>query len=373
MERILQRWQQQIEAAHANQEPLRIRGAGTKDFFGHLEGELLETTDLKGIIDYEPTELVVTVRAGTPWSDLEQALKEKNQYLPFEPPFVSKGATVGGVINAGWAGAARLYVGGIWDYVLGAQLFNFKGDLLTFGGNVMKNVAGYDVSRLLVGSMGGLGVMTQVSLKVLPQPVMSCTVQLNCDFSTAQQLCRQFLVKPIVVVGTAWFDGVLTVRLAGVKPAIAAGLRMLDEWAKTLTSEPWCELEDELAFWTDLNEQTHPYFSQPPSDKHALWRAVLPTAVNGLDVHADAGLGMWGGALRWLWALPEENLISRFQVAGGHAIIYRRALNMQDDVMVHTDVEPNLRALQLAVKSQFDPQHIFNRHRLGLGEAKHVS
>ena len=365
----LKAWQAQVREAQANATPLRIRGAGTKDFYGTGVGEVLDTRTHAGVIDYEPTELVVTVRTGTPWAELERVLNERQQCLPFEPPFVAQGATVGGVINAGLTGAARVYVGGIRDYVLGAHLLNAQGDVLKFGGQVMKNVAGYDVSRLLVGSMGTLGVMTQVSLKVLPQPKAMQTLHVVCDFQTAQVLCRRFLVKPIAVTGSAWCNGVLTVRLAGMAAAVSAGVTMLDDWARELIGGAFIQMDavQAAAFWGMLQEQDHPHFSAAPSDEHALWRTVLPSAVDGLTVHADTGLAMWGGMLRWLWAA--EDLTASFKAAGGHATCYRRAVSGREHM--GSSALLNEQALQTAVKAQFDPQQIFNRHRFdGLTQAR---
>ena len=371
-------WQAQIHEAQVNATPLRIRGAGTKDFYGTCVGDVLDTRAHAGIVSYEPTELVVTVRAGTPWSELTRVLDERQQCLPFEPPFVAQGATVGGVVNAGLTGAARLYVGGIRDYVLGAHLLNAQGEWLKFGGQVMKNVAGYDVSRLLVGSRGTLGLMTQVSLKVMPQRKVVHTLSLNCDFRSAQMLCRRFLVKPIAITGSAWLDGVLTVRLAGMAAAVSVGVTMLDDWARELASGAFTPVGDVEAanFWTALQEQSQPHFNVPPSDEHALWRAVLPTAADGLAVHADTGLAMWGGALRWLWAV--EDLSVPFKAAGGHATCYRAPLSGRACIATPTGSAEE--RLQSALKTQFDPKHIFNRHRFdpashaghAIAEAHHV-
>ncbi|WP_114563456.1 glycolate oxidase subunit GlcE [Ephemeroptericola cinctiostellae] len=354
-------WQMRIHEAQASGTPLRIRGAGTKDFYGTCVGDVLDTRAHTGIVSYEPTELVVTVRAGTPWAELVRALDERQQCLPFEPPFVAQGATVGGVVNAGLTGAARLYVGGIRDYVLGAHLLNAQGELLKLGGQVMKNVAGYDLSRLLVGSRGTLGLMTQVSLKVLPQPKAVLTLRLSCDFRSAQVLCRRFLVKPIAVTGSAWLNGVLTVRLAGMAAAVSAGVVMLDGWAYECVGGSFARVDEAeaVAFWGALQEQSLPYFSARPSDEHALWRAVLPTAVDGLTVHADTGLAMWGGALRWLWAV--EDLSMPFKAAGGHATCYRTPLSGR--VYPTALAASNEQRVQAALKMQFDPKHIFNRHR----------
>ena len=371
----LEQWRLTLLKAKAEGSSVHIQGAGTKAFYGTKGvGEIIDTRAHSGIIHHEPTELVVTVKAGTPWHELETELQKHQQYLPFEPPFVNQGATVGGVVNAGWTGAARLSSGGIRDYVLGAHLLNAEGVLLKFGGQVMKNVAGYDISRLLVGSMGTLGLMTQVSLKLLPQPKATLSVCFTIGFTAAQKLCRLFLVKPIAVTGTAWFEGVLTVRLAGMNAAVEAGEVALLSWATESGVTDFQHLSPSAAqaFWDDVNEQRHPYFNHPPTPEHELWRVVLPTSVEGLSVMNDTGLALWGGSLRWRWQKntqkEAQDLIQKCQQAGGHALRYRGHQAPFSENFL--SARPELMALQEQVRRQFDPTSLFNRNRFGV---THVS
>ena len=222
---------ERIRQAAAAGTPLRIRGGGSKDFYGQsLQGELLDTRGLTGIVNYEPSELVVTVRAGTPLAELEAALAEQGQYLPFEPPHFAQGgalATVGGTVAAGLNGPARASVGAARDYVLGAQLLNGKAELLTFGGQVMKNVAGYDVSRLLAGSMGTLGLIVEVSLKVLPRAVAEATLVFELDEARALQQLNAWGALPLPVNASCWHEGALMVRLRGAQAAVAAAKKTM--------------------------------------------------------------------------------------------------------------------------------------------------
>ena len=161
---------ERIREAGARKTPLRIRAGGSKDFYGRtLSGEVLDVSSYKGIVAYEPKELVLTVRAGTPLEEVESALAGERQMLPFEPPHFG-GGTIGGAVACGLSGPRRPYAGAVRDFVLGTRIVNGKGEDLSFGGRVIKNVAGYDVSRLMVGSLGTLGVITEISFKVLPAP-----------------------------------------------------------------------------------------------------------------------------------------------------------------------------------------------------------
>src|SRR5881275_3339057 len=173
MQDIVEQFQDQVRRAAEARQPLRIRGGGTKDWYGMPPaGELLDTRAHAGIVDYEPTELVITARCGTPLAEIEAVLAERGQMLAFEPPHFGAGATIGGAIAAGLSGPRRPYAGAVRDFVLGARIVNGKGEDLSFGGRVIKNVAGYDVSRLMAGSLGTLGIITEISFKVLPRPAV---------------------------------------------------------------------------------------------------------------------------------------------------------------------------------------------------------
>src|SRR3984957_19635621 len=213
----------QVAVAREQRAPLDIRGGGTKRFYGESPaGAPLDVTPLSGISCYEPTELVVTARAGTPLRDLEAALEEPGQCLPFEPPRFAPGGTVGGMVAAGLSGPSRASVGSVRDHVLGVILLNGRGEILTFGGQVTKNVAGYDVSRLMVGSLGILGVISDVSLKVLPTRGATDTLSFDWDQPRAVATLTRWAAHPLLISASAWHAGQLRVRLGGARAAVAA-------------------------------------------------------------------------------------------------------------------------------------------------------
>jgi len=219
----LKRLRDRVREATARRTPLRIRAGGTKDFYGNpTTGELLDPREYSGIVDYAPTELVVTVRSGTPLAQLEAALAEQNQMLPFEPPHFGDGATVGGAVAAGLAGPRRVAAGSLRDLILGASVINGNGEVLAFGGRVMKNVAGYDMARTLAGSLGTLGVLVDLSLKVLPKPVAERTLRFDLDEATAIRQLNEWGGQPLPISASAWLDGVTYVRLSGARAAVDA-------------------------------------------------------------------------------------------------------------------------------------------------------
>ena len=223
MDNALQTLVDQVQAARADRRVLDIRGGGSKAFYGGpVQGDVLDLRPLAGIGAYEPSELVVTARGGTTLAKLEAALAEQGQCLPFEPPRFGPHGTVGGMVAAGLAGPARVSVGGVRDYVLGAKLLNGRGELLAFGGTVMKNVAGYDVSRALAGSMGVLGVICEVSLKVLPLLPSTLTLRLEADQAAAIRRLNEWGGQPLPLNASAWWDGMLVLRLAGAAAAVRA-------------------------------------------------------------------------------------------------------------------------------------------------------
>jgi glycolate oxidase FAD binding subunit len=212
-----------VRAAAADGRPLRLRGGGTKDFYGEPPQGSADVLDLRGctgIVSYEPTELVVTARCGTPLAELEAELARRRQFLPFEPPHLGPDATVGGMVAAGLSGPRRATAGSVRDYVLGAVLMAADGELLHFGGQVMKNVAGYDVSRLLAGSLGILGPIVQVSIKVLPLPAAEATLRLRCDLRDALSFFNAWGGEPLPLSGTAYMGGELSLRLSGARAAV---------------------------------------------------------------------------------------------------------------------------------------------------------
>ena len=256
-----------VRAAAAARTPLCLRGSGSKDFYGNApRGEPLDTRVWSGIVRYEPTELVVTARCGTPLAALEAALAERGQMLPFEPPHHGPGATVGGCVAAGLSGPRRASAGAVRDFVLGARLLDGQARVLAFGGEVMKNVAGYDVSRLLAGSLGTLGVILEVSFKVLPRPPEECTLRFELPEARAIESLNQWAGRPLPISASAWRDGVLNLRLSGAAAALrAAGEKLGGEALAADAAE---------AYWRGVREQSDAFFGGAAP----LWRIALPSS-----------------------------------------------------------------------------------------------
>jgi glycolate oxidase FAD binding subunit len=368
----LQTLVERVRAARADRTPLAITGGGTKAFLGGApQGEPLDVRPLAGISAYEPSELVVTVRAGTPLADLEAALAERGQCLAFEPPRFAPGGTVGGMVAAGLAGPARAAVGGVRDYVLGATMLDGRAELLSFGGQVMKNVAGYDVSRLLAGSMGILGVICEVSLKVLPQPVARATLRFACDQGEALRRLNAWGGQPLPLNASAWRDGVLHLRLAGARAAVEAAARQLGGEA--------ADTDQADAFWTDLRDHTDAWFTQARSRVEAgatLWRLSLPQVAPPLALPGEL-LVEWGGAQRWLLgdapaaqmhaaAAAAEHIHSAAAAAaaGGHANAFRVRDRAALDGGTAAPLAEPLARIHRQLKQVFDPDGLFNRGRL---------
>lgn len=332
--------------------PLRIRGGGTKDFYGQLlHGDVLDTRPLAGVTAYEPSELVVTVGAGTPLADVHALLAERQQHLPFEPPQFGRTGTVGGMVAAGLAGPARASAGGVREHVLGVQMLNGKGELLRFGGQVMKNVAGYDVSRLLAGSLGCLGALVEVSLKVLPEPPEEATLRFEIGEREALERFRAWAVQALPISASAWSDGVLHLRLSGASPALAAAKQKLGGEA----------VDEATAFWAGLRDQTAAFFADRST---ALIRLALPAAAPALDLPGPRVLE-WGGSQRWCRAgLDRWPALRDLAVAhGGHATLFRAPADRVPDE-VFTPLSPPLLRIHRALKQRFDPAGVFNRGRM---------
>ncbi len=353
---LISAWSDRIKHAAAEKRPLQLQGSGSKAFYGHpTAGEVFHLHENTGILSYEPSELVITVNGGTRLHDIEQALAEHHQYLPFEPPYFADTATIAGCVAAGLAGPRRAYAGAVQDFVLGAHLIDGRGDYLRFGGQVMKNVAGYDVSRLLCGSLGTLGVITQLSIKVLPIPAKQVTLRLDLAQDQALTLINQLSAQPLPISASAWHDHQLYIRLAGANNAITEGI-------KTIGGE---RLAPELAddFWKQLREQQHAFFQNAPST-HTLWRLSVPSTSPAF-LQDLPQLIEWGGALRWLWSdLPASQLREETAKQGGTATAFRHP---HDQQIFHPLPAPVLR-LQKNLKQKFDPAGIFNPGRLYPGE-----
>ena len=339
-----------IREAAAQQRPLCIRGGGTKDFYGGtIHGYKINTVDYRGIVSYEPTELVITARAGTPLSEIEAALREKGQMLPFEPPHFGAQATLGGCVAAGLSGPRRPYAGAVRDFVLGVRLIDGKGNDLRFGGQVMKNVAGYDVSRLVAGSLGTLGLLLEVSLKVLPAHAAEATLHFECGAADAIERMNRWAAQPLPVTATAWRDGVLHVRLSGARVAVDAAAKRL--------GGPVVDPAQAQRLWTDIREHTDPFFS----GSAPLWRLSVKPTTPPLML-AGAQLIEWGGALRWLASGADRGAIREAAArAGGHATLFRGG---DKSAGVFHPLAPGLMTLHRNLKQVFDPAGILNPGRL---------
>jgi glycolate oxidase FAD binding subunit len=330
--------------------PLRIRGGGSKDFYGGpLAGEPLDVNGYRGILSYEPTELVVTARAGTPLTELAAALAERGQWMAFEPPGFGGAATLGGAMAAGLSGPGRASHGALRDFVLGAKIMDGEGRVLTFGGQVMKNVAGFDVSRLMAGSLGTLGLILEVSLKVLPVPVAQATLRFQLPEDKALEVMNRWSGQPLPVTATSWADRVLTVRLAGAEAAVRSA-------CGTLGGERMPDSEA-AAHWTALKDHGLPFFAGDAP----LWRLSVPPTTVPLGLPGETLID-WGGAQRWLrGAWDPAVLREQARKVGGHATLFRGGDRAAG---VFTPLLGPLAAIHRRLKDAFDPHGVFNRGRL---------
>lgn len=362
MEFVLSELSEQVMTARAAQRPLHIRGGASKRFYGEatdLEDlnshVVLDLSGYCGIVNYQPSELVITARAGTLLSDIERTLDEQNQMLAFEPPRFSPASTLGGCVASGLAGPRRMAAGSLRDFVLGAKLLDSSGIVLEFGGEVMKNVAGYDVSRLLAGSMGIFGALVEVSLKVAPKPFQESTVVLACTETEALESFNRWRGQPLPISATCWHatgdekDGRLWVRVSGSTPAVASGLQKI--------GGQLVEPHEAQAFWNSLRDQTHPFFQAVP-----LWRVAVPPQVSPLGLGPT--LIEWNGGQRWLSKVGSGSDL-REQVAGlgGHATVFRYD-PARLDVPVFHPLDAGLMSVSRRLKQELDPMGIFNPKRL---------
>ena len=387
----------QIQHATHTGQALRFRGGGTKDFYGQaLQGEVLDTTTHAGILSYEPSELVMTVRGGTSLAEVEAALAEKGQSLAFEPPHFAAGglnslsqpphfgagATVGGMVAAGLAGPARASMGGVRDFILGVCLLNGKGEHLTFGGQVMKNVAGYDVSRLMAGSMGQLGLITEVSLKVLPvhpgEATLACA---GVSQAQALALLNRWGGQPLPLNASAWVHDTtaqpaqdfLFVRLRGAVAAVEAAVIKMSAEVQALGAHVTrMDNEEAAGDWRASGEQALDFFNAP-SDQDCLWRLSVPQTAPALELQVNgtscAQYIEWHGAQRWLWAPASaaKQVRDAAVKVGGHATLFRASVAHGDadkQVGVFTPLDAVQQRIQNELKKQFDPAGIFNPGRL---------
>ena len=356
MQDIIDQYTNTIRTAAKSKTPLFIRGGGSKDFYGNSMNrdghDILSTTAYTGIIDYDPTELVMTARAGTSLADLETELQKQNQMLGFEPPHFGPEATLGGCVASGLSGPRRIYVGAARDFVLGIRMLDGNGSNLHFGGKVIKNVAGYDISRLITGSMGTLGLILEVSIKVLPIPPFELTLRMQMKEAEAIERMNQWAGKPLPISATCFYENNLTLRLSGAESAVRAARAKLGGEL----------ISDGAVFWNSIREQTHPFFQSGNS----LWRLSLKPNAPPLKLLGQQ-LIEWGGALRWLACSgehmdTEENIVrSESILADGNATLFRS--NKRSDSVFHPP-GPQMIKIYQRIKEKFDPVGIFNPGRM---------
>ena len=329
--------------------PLTIVGGNTKYFYGQkTEHEKIFTGKLSGVITYEPTELVITAYAGTSLKEIDNTLLGKQQMLAFDPPGFGEQATLGGIVACGLSGPGRPYAGSVRDYILGLKCLTGKGEILTFGGQVMKNVAGYDVSRLMTGAMGTLGLMLEISMKVLPRPEYEITLRRKTDFNSALDNMNVWAGKSLPLSASCYDGTHLYIRLSGKCVAVKAAKEKLG------MEEP----ESGLEYWQQLREHQLDYFQD---DGRMLWRLSVPSMTPEIALSGD-WLIDWGGAQRWLKTDEPADKIRKFaELAGGHATLFR---NIDNHNEVFHPLTPVLSALHKRLKQAFDPDCIFNRGRM---------
>lgn len=338
----------QVQTAYVARTPLNIMGAGTKSFLGRQadDAEPLDLTGHQGIIEYDPAELVLVARAGTALSEIEQLLSDHNQMLGFEPPFIESGATLGGAVAAGLAGPRRAYSGSVRDFILGAEFVNGKGEIVTSGGKVMKNVAGFDLFRPMARSMGTLGVLLQVALRVLPKPEYEKTLlQQESNETEALRKMNHWAAKTQSISAAAWDGHNIRIRLSGSAASIEHGRQQI--------GGDWCNEPD---YWHDLNNFKLDFFEQ----RGSIWRvSVAPMSASpGDDLQQIID---WGGAQRWLMSeAPAQEIRLAANKLGGHA----ECFSVDGSVETYHPLESNLLALSQRFKAALDPAGILNPGRL---------
>lgn len=374
-ETVLSQFREQIIEAGKQNQVLSIQGGNTKSWYGNpSQSPILSTTSYQGILDYQPEELVITACAGTPIAEIESTLAKKNQILPFEPPHFGDDATFGGVIAAGLAGPARISAGNLRDFVLGTRLMDGRGEDLSFGGKVMKNVAGYDVSRLLPGSLGTLALLLEASVKVLPKPAATASLRCRMGASDALKILNQWAGQPLPLNASAWIgdargEGELSIRLAGAMAAVTSASQMMQDRLGATTLD---DSEADL-FWRNLREQRLSWFSQIPND-HALWRLSLPANCPVLELPKDCSpqiIMEWHGQERWIQGPANQSTAQMLQDLaiqhGGHMTCFRSLSTEAFERFTRFDSNPltaGLEAVQKRLRHSFDPFGVFTTGRL---------
>lgn len=342
--------QTQVQEAISNKRPLKISGGGSKDFLGRqTDGEPLCTLKHTGVVKYEPGELILTARSGTPLKEIQQLLAEHGQMLAFEPPAFGAKATLGGTIACGLSGPRRPYAGAARDFVLGTRIINGKGEMLRFGGEVMKNVAGYDVSRLMTGAYGTLGLLLEVSLKIMPSPEQETTLVFEKTAAEAIEWVNALAGQPVPLSAACHINDKLYLRLSGLSVSVDAAIRQLGGEC----------LEQAGTFWEQLREQQLPEFN---TDKN-FWRISVPPSTPPLKLDGETVID-WGGGLHWISSDETiQNTRKAALDAGGHATLFRNHDGVGE---VFHPLAPGIKQLHQSLKAAFDPQDIFNPGRMYL-------
>ncbi len=350
--------QQQVQSSIDLRSPLVIRGGGSKSFYGRASAEtsnILEMRHHVGVTDYDPSELAITVRAGTRLEDLEALLESKQQILAFEPPQFAPNSTIGGVVAAGISGPRRAFSGSIRDAILGVDMINGDGKIVHFGGQVMKNVAGYDMSRLMVRSMGTLGVILSVSLRVLPKPEKEITVVIDASQEESLAYYKQWRMQHLPLTATVWYDDKLTVRLSGTDITLGVAMQYFESLPAAVL------LDNATMFWQSIRHHQHPFFSEVTKP---LWRLSLPASAPVVARFEGNLLTEWSGGQRWVSSNAPANIIR--SVAGrhgGYATLFT-GQKLLPEVPPFPILAPELFALHKSLKRKLDPQGIFNPGRL---------
>ncbi len=344
-----QELQDRVRAAFNDKTMLEIVGGNSKRFYGNAnthKTEIIETRIHQGIISYEPSELVITARAGTPLKEIEALLAENNQMLPFEPPHFGEHATLGGAIATGLSGSRRPFTGSARDFVLGTKIISGKGEIMSFGGQVIKNVAGYDVSRLMVGALGTLGLLLEISIKVLPRPQAEETQCIAMSLQEACSTMQELNQSSLPLSALAYEDEKLYVRLSGALSAVTSA-------QKKVGGETLVHAEN---FWQQVNEQTHPFFETDRS----LWRLSVPY-ISNVDLNEKSFID-WAGALYWIHSDKDAEEIQQHAIEqGGTATLFRTTNNVAERL---PPLQAKIKQLQINLKMRFDPYGILNYGRL---------
>ena len=356
-----QELQDRVRAAQNDKSMLKIVGGNSKLFYGNPtvdsennKTEIIETRIHQGVISYEPSELVITARAGTPLKEIEALLAENNQMLPFDPPHFGEHATLGGAIACGLSGSRRPFTGSVRDFVLGTKIISGKGDIMSFGGQVMKNVAGYDVSRLMVGAMGTLGLLLEISIKVLPRPSTEITQCIAMSQQEALKKMRELHQTSLPLSALAYENEKLYVRLSGAVTAVTAA-------QKKIGGETMLHAKN---FWQQVNEQTHPFFE---NDK-PLWRLSVPYIAD-IALNEESFID-WSGAQYWLHSDKDAEEIQQLASAqdGAATLFKTHEVKVTDNNQGFSErfapLQAKIKQFHVNLKMRFDPYGILNYGRL---------